>query len=605
MFNAGFAQKVLEEVNKIRLNPKTYSNKIRGYLSCFQGNILRIPKQNALRTNEGAAAYREAADFLLSVPKLKPLASDKGLNNVAQEMADELTRCNEFEQMDSIDHEAIIGKYGKYEGKFGESTDFGSQTPEMVVINLLVDDGNKKRSNRKMLFEESYYKIGVGCAPHNKFKSVTVIMYATNFISGKGGSSSVSNSNVSNNNYSNNNYSVNKNSQTGYSTNVTGGETPVPPGIPYRYVKDVDPNKDLICDSASYNGPVTVQNVTGKFSEENFNPTQSANFGSSINPSQSTTFKGNNISTSQSANFGSNENYRKKVDLSNVKQTKVSGGGGILNTNVESSGWTPGLQNSDYVKARQRAEQEDLANNQFKTKLPDAKTQKVAGGGGILNTNVESSGWKPSLQRNYKAPQPEPKYDYMSRVQKDAKTQKVAGGGGILNTNVESSGWVTDFEKEKSPEYWKAKQEYQDNYKADIPLGTKSTAVAGGGGILNTNVESTNWNDYSGYERRIPYYNKEKEYNVYPKEQKETVKPAVNTGVKKETNRPVANTAAQKETVKPSVSFKDRFPDMFGVKKLEQSEKIINENGRKMVLLKTVRYMDDGEIKTEITKNPF
>ena len=63
MFNAGFAQKVIEEVNKIRLNPKTYSNKIRGYLSCFQGNVLRIPKQNALMTNEGATAYREAADF--------------------------------------------------------------------------------------------------------------------------------------------------------------------------------------------------------------------------------------------------------------------------------------------------------------------------------------------------------------------------------------------------------------------------------------------------------------------------------------------------------------------------------------------------------------
>ena len=184
MLGPGFAQKVIEEVNKIRLNPKTYSNKIRGYLSCFQGNVLRIPKQPGLMTNEGPTAYREAADFLLSLPKLQPLTPDSALTSAAQEMAQELGHYQEFEQMDQIDREGIIDKYGHYEGQFGESTDFGSLSPEMVVVNLLVDDGNKSRSNRKMLFKETYRKIGCGCVPHNTYKSVTVIMYASNFIAG-------------------------------------------------------------------------------------------------------------------------------------------------------------------------------------------------------------------------------------------------------------------------------------------------------------------------------------------------------------------------------------------------------------------------------------
>ena len=92
MIGPGFAQKVIEEVNKIRLNPKTYSNKIRGYLSCFQGNVLRIPKQPGLMTTEGPTAYREAADFLLSLPKLQPLALDNSLNSAAQDMAEELVQ---------------------------------------------------------------------------------------------------------------------------------------------------------------------------------------------------------------------------------------------------------------------------------------------------------------------------------------------------------------------------------------------------------------------------------------------------------------------------------------------------------------------------------
>ena len=112
MLGPGFAQKVVDEVNKIRLNPKTYSNKIRGYLSCFQGNVLRIPKQPGLMTKEGPAAYREAADFLLSLPKLQPLTLDPALNSAAQEMASELSHFEEFEQMNSINREAILEKYG-------------------------------------------------------------------------------------------------------------------------------------------------------------------------------------------------------------------------------------------------------------------------------------------------------------------------------------------------------------------------------------------------------------------------------------------------------------------------------------------------------------
>ena len=396
MLGPGFAQKVMEEINKIRLNPKTYSNKIRGYLSCFQGNVLRIPKQPGLMTQEGAAAYREAADFLLSLPKLQALTADPGLTGAAQEMASELGHYQEFEQMDNIDRSGILSKYGEYEGQFGESTDFGSLTPEMVVVNLLVDDGNKSRSNRKMLFKESYKKMGCGCVPHNHYKSVTVIMYATNFISG-GGRSKLTKTDKTTLSYggqggiktgvgagSGGYYSrVDERGNPEYYRELRTEQEINASGIPYRYVNNVDPNKDLITDTAKYGEPLKISredgSVTGTFKQEDFQqPTQSQN-----------------------------PNYRQKLDLQGKGETKVGGGGSILNTNVESSGWKPSLQDSDYVKARQRAEQEDLANNQYRVKIPESKTTAVGGGGSILNTNVESSGWAPSLQRNYKPPQQE------------------------------------------------------------------------------------------------------------------------------------------------------------------------------------------------------
>ena len=577
MIGPGFAQKVVEEVNKIRLNPKTYSNKIRGYLSCFQGNVLRIPKQPGLMTQEGPTAYREAADFLLSLPKLQPLTLDNALNSAAQDMATELSHYEEFEQMDSINRDSILEKYGHYEGQFGESTDFGSMSPEMVVVNLLVDDGNKNRSNRKMLFKETYRKIGCGAAPHSTYKSVTVIMFATNFIpGGNTGKAKLVKTNKTTLSYGQGSGNVPQSQEQfykkesgeqynpGYVKDIKTEQDVYNSGIPYRYVNNVDPNKDLITDSAKYGGPVNV-NTGGKpnFEEEQV----------------------------QSGTQGINPNYRQKLDVKGKTETKVGGGGSILNTNVESSGWTPSLQNTDYVKARQRAEQEDLANNQYRVKLPDSKKTNVGGGGSILNTNIESSGWTPGLQKNYRPPQKEEENNYKQRVGKNAKETKVGGGGSILNTNVESSGWVTDFEKQKSPEYWRAKQEYQDNYKGMAPIGPSIGNVGGGGAIGNTNVESGDWNDYSGYDRRTPYHRGEKQYEAPNKEERIY-------GMQKQPQYQQPQYQEQKEEKNES-----DFPDMRGVMKVEQSEKIINEGGKQVKLTKLVKYMENGEIKTEITKS--
>ncbi len=572
MLGPGFAQKVIEEVNKIRLNPKTYSNKIRGYLSCFQGNILRIPKQPGLMTTEGPSAYKEAADFLLSLPKLQSLTADANLTSAAQEMAEELGQCQEFDQMDSIDRESIINKYGHYEGQFGESTDFGSLSPEMVVVNLLVDDGNQSRSNRRMLFKETYRKVGCGCVPHNKFKSVTVIMYASNFIGGgSGGGAKLVKTNKTTLAYGPGGGAGSQDS--GYSKDIRTEQDIKNSDIPYRYVNNVDPNKDLITDSAKYGGPLNVSkngNKTATFKEEDF----------------------------QQGTQAENPNYRQKLDLSGKGATKVGGGGSILNTNVESSGWTPSLQNSDYVKVRQRAEQEDLLNNKFRVKLPDSKTTKVGGGGSILNTNVESSGWTPSLQRNYKPPPQEEENNYMSRMGKNVKTTKVGGGGSILNTNVESSGWVTDFEKQKDPSYWKAKQEYQDNYRGMAPIGPAIGKIEGGGAIGNTNVESADWNDYSGYERRIPYYHEERQYDAPTKEERyEYQQQKVERSYE-----PQKEEKGYGYTQKSLQRNEESFPDMLGVTKVEKSEKIVNEGGKQVKLTKITKYMDNGEIKTEITK---
>ena len=60
-----FEEQLVNKINEFRTNPRGYAKKINEYVSCFKGKTLRLPGSNAgIRTEEGAAAYIEAVDFL-------------------------------------------------------------------------------------------------------------------------------------------------------------------------------------------------------------------------------------------------------------------------------------------------------------------------------------------------------------------------------------------------------------------------------------------------------------------------------------------------------------------------------------------------------------
>ena len=60
-----FINELLNEINHVRLNPKSYSKKLRMCAQNFDGDVLRLPElKNGLITNEGAIAYEEAAAYV-------------------------------------------------------------------------------------------------------------------------------------------------------------------------------------------------------------------------------------------------------------------------------------------------------------------------------------------------------------------------------------------------------------------------------------------------------------------------------------------------------------------------------------------------------------
>ena len=178
-----FPSQIIDEINRIRLNPKNYARKLLNYTQYIQNNILRLPQyKNGIVTNEGAIAFQEAATYLNTVPKLTSLIFDDTLSAAAETLADEMTYHKDLVSIDKINRKQIIGEYGKFEGDYGQSIDFGSQTPELVVMNLIVDDGDPQRRNRLMLFNDKFTKIGCASCRHPSFRTCTVLLFATKFM---------------------------------------------------------------------------------------------------------------------------------------------------------------------------------------------------------------------------------------------------------------------------------------------------------------------------------------------------------------------------------------------------------------------------------------
>ena len=166
-----FLRQLVDEINTVRTNPKSYIDKIekyKGYFDKKNKTILRLPNLNyGLRTQEGADACDECIKFLRTANKVPPQIPSKGLTAIADELLKVVLK--DASNFDSVDMDSMINKYGTFTGWFNRLCEFGGSTPELVVIGLLVCDGDKNRSQRDVILNETALKIGVASADHDQY----------------------------------------------------------------------------------------------------------------------------------------------------------------------------------------------------------------------------------------------------------------------------------------------------------------------------------------------------------------------------------------------------------------------------------------------------
>ena len=173
-------QELIKEINNVRKDPASFADKLLGCKQYFTGNILRMPGLSPVETQEGFSAFEEAAKFLKEKKPIPELAPSKGLGKIAADFSSEISHCDP-EKIGDIDLNSIIKKYGSYSGNFTSAIDFGSSTPETVVINLFVSDGDPSRGNREFLIEDNLLKIGIASGKHDTYGYLTIIVSCQGF----------------------------------------------------------------------------------------------------------------------------------------------------------------------------------------------------------------------------------------------------------------------------------------------------------------------------------------------------------------------------------------------------------------------------------------
>ena len=172
------------ETNLVRRNPATYAKHLEAMLPRFDGKLLERPGRVTLRTDEGAAAVREAIAALRARQPMPQLRWSKGLAGAAAD------HVRDQGPIGGLEHRGTDGsnparraeRRGRWATAMAENIAYGDNPAREVVIQLLVDDGVRDRGHRDNILDSRWGAEGVACGPHRDFRQICVMDYAVKYV---------------------------------------------------------------------------------------------------------------------------------------------------------------------------------------------------------------------------------------------------------------------------------------------------------------------------------------------------------------------------------------------------------------------------------------
>jgi hypothetical protein len=174
---------VLEELNRVRANPRAYADSLAAMRQHYKGRLLELPGQVPLMTVEGPAALDGAVRALRAAKAARAFAPSPGMSRAARGHAADIgpRGATSHNGSNGSDPFKRLEAHGSWEGSAGENIQYGGRNAREVVAMLLIDDGVPSRGHRKNILEPKFRAVGIGCGKHAKFRSVCVIDFAAGY----------------------------------------------------------------------------------------------------------------------------------------------------------------------------------------------------------------------------------------------------------------------------------------------------------------------------------------------------------------------------------------------------------------------------------------
>jgi uncharacterized protein YkwD len=173
-------KEIVRELNMARLSPRDYASLLEKWKPYYNGKLLKVPGEVAIKTKEGVSALNEAIRSIRSMNPVPRFRLSKGMSLGARDHVKDQgsSGSTQHKGRDGSQPWDRVNRYGTWQKIIGENISFGHNRARNVVMTLIIDDGVPDRGHRKNIFNSDFRVTGVACGPHSTYKTICVITFA-------------------------------------------------------------------------------------------------------------------------------------------------------------------------------------------------------------------------------------------------------------------------------------------------------------------------------------------------------------------------------------------------------------------------------------------